>query len=131
MNWVSLGFEIALTLARAIVSAIQAGDASILDKPVRELLGPELATTLAKKVADAKAHAKFGEASIVVNGRTTPIAAAVIDYALARSLGGYAEGRSPSITWRAGGRAGILSPGSAAIAVTPDLVLNVVDTGNA
>lgn len=60
MSWAALAMEIGIALARKVFEAMQAGDASILDKPVRELLGAELATTLAKKIADAKAEAKFG-----------------------------------------------------------------------
>jgi len=59
MEWASLAFEIGLALARAIFMAIEKGDASILDRPVRELLGAPLATTLAKRAADARAGARF------------------------------------------------------------------------
>lgn len=62
MEWARFAFEVGMTLSRAIFDAVTKGDSSILDKPVRELLGGELATTLAKKAADAKAREKFGEA---------------------------------------------------------------------
>lgn len=66
MEWLPLALEVATTLARAVIAAIQAGDASILDKPVRELLGQALATTLAKRAADARAAAKFGDGAAPV-----------------------------------------------------------------
>jgi hypothetical protein len=60
----TLGLAIRLTtiVMTAIGAAIDGGDSSILDKPVRELIGGELATTLAKKAADARAALKFGVA---------------------------------------------------------------------
>lgn len=52
--------KLAFQVGAVIVGAIVKGDESILDKPVREVIGSELATTVAKKAADARAALKFG-----------------------------------------------------------------------
>ncbi len=60
MEWVRLGFEVASALGTVIVTALARGDDTVLDMRVRDLLGDELKSVIAKRVADARAAEKFG-----------------------------------------------------------------------
>ena len=60
MEWVRLGFEIAGALGTVIVTALARGDDTVLDMRVRDLLGDELKSVIAKRAADARAAEKFG-----------------------------------------------------------------------
>lgn len=63
MEWVALIIQVVAAIAGEIAKAIAAGDASVLDKPVRDLLPDPLKTTLAKKLAEEQAAQKFGARS--------------------------------------------------------------------
>lgn len=60
--WIELGLKIAMKLGEVIVSALSRGDASVLDRKVSDLLGPELQTTIMRRIAEAEAAKKFGGA---------------------------------------------------------------------
>lgn len=60
MEWAALIIQVVASLATEIAKAFQTGDASILDKPIRELLPDPLKTTLAKKLAEEAAAQKLG-----------------------------------------------------------------------
>lgn len=60
MEWFRFTVESAVAIGLAIYEAVRAGDSSILDKRVRDILPAELRTTLKKKAADARAEEAFG-----------------------------------------------------------------------
>ncbi len=60
MEWVRLGFEVASALGTVVITALARGDDTVLDMRVRDLLGDELKSVIAKRVADARAAEKFG-----------------------------------------------------------------------
>lgn len=57
---VALIIEAGGELAKLLLEAFVSGNADMLSKPVRDILPVTLATTLAKRAADAAAEAKFG-----------------------------------------------------------------------
>lgn len=59
MEWASLIVEVLAALGREIAKALKAGDWSVLDKPVREILPTKLRITLERKRAEAEAAARF------------------------------------------------------------------------
>lgn len=61
MDWVKLVLEIVFRLGAVIHEALKNGDDSVLDRRVNELLGEELRSSVAKRIADARAEAKFGQ----------------------------------------------------------------------
>lgn len=56
-------FQVVGAIGAEIFKAVTKGDWSVFDKPVRELVPDELATTLAKKRAEIEAAMKFGPRS--------------------------------------------------------------------
>lgn len=59
--WAKLIVEVVTVLGKEIAKALNAGDWSVLDKPVKDVLPSKLKTTLARKRAKAEADAKFGK----------------------------------------------------------------------
>lgn len=60
MEWAQLIVEVLTALGREIAKALKAGDWSVLDKPIKEILPTKLRVTLERKRAEAAAAAKFG-----------------------------------------------------------------------
>lgn len=60
MEVVGLVIEIVSALARVIGTALAAGDWSVLDRPVADILPAQLQVSLARARAEAEAVAKLG-----------------------------------------------------------------------